>query len=126
MDAGRFFATESDVFYTRIIRTDLDLPGVVASSGTPALAERLQAYGAVSTAIEYAAHERDLVEIALLRGSITESDFGQTSALVAQQRQALADFQRSATPAAYHRLDNALAKAQNSLIDRYAATSATC
>ena len=119
VDAGRYFATESDVFYTRVIRTDLDLPGVVASSGTPALAERLQAYGAVSTAIEYAAHERDLVEIALLRGSITESDFGQTSALVAQQRQALSDFQRNATPSAYNGLDNALAKSQNSLIDRY-------
>ena len=35
IDAGRFFATEADVFYTKVIRADLDLPGVIASSAPP-------------------------------------------------------------------------------------------
>ena len=118
VDAGRFFATESDVFYSKIIRTDLDLPGVVAASGTTALAQRLQAYEAVSTAIEYASHERDLVETALLRGSITEVDFAQAAALVSQQRAALADFQRNAPAATFAALDDALASAENSEIDK--------
>ena len=119
VDAGRFFATETDVFYSRIIRADLDLPGVVAASGTTALAQRLQAYQAVSSAIEYASHERDLVESALLRGSLTEADFAQSAALVAQQRAALADFQRNASAVTYAHLDNALVNAENSKIDRF-------
>src|SRR4051794_33668192 len=118
VDAGRFFATETDVFYSKVIRTDLDLPGVVASSGTTALAQRLQAYEAVSTAIEYASHERDIVETALLRGTLTEADFAQAAALVSQQRAAIADFQRNADAATYAHLDNALAGAQNYEIDQ--------
>jgi HAMP domain-containing protein len=118
VDAGRFFTTETDVFYSKVIRTDLDLPGVVASSGTSALAQRLQAYEAVSTAIEYASHERDIVETALLRGTLTEADFGQAAAMVSEQRTALADFQRNADAATYARLDNALAAAENYEIDQ--------
>ena len=118
VDAGRFFTTETDVFYSKVIRTDLDLPGVLASSGTPALAQRLQAYEAVSTAIEYASHERDIVETALLRGTMTEADFAQAAALVSQQRSSLADFQRSAPPAAFATLSDALASAQNTEIDK--------
>ena len=102
VDAGRFFATEADVFYTKVIRADLDLPGVIAASGTTELAQRLQAYPALSSAIEYAAHERDLVEVALLRGTLTEADFALSSALVAQQRQALQDFQRDAPGRVLH------------------------
>ena len=117
VDAGRFFATEADVFYTRVIRTDLDLPGVVASSGTTELAQLLQAYQALSSGIEYSSHERDLVEVALVRGTLTEADFAQTSALTAQQRQALQDFQRNA-PLAFPRLDNALAKSEVFEIDQ--------
>ena len=117
VDAGRFFATEADVFYTRVIRTDLDLPGVVASSGTTELAQLLQAYQALSSGIEYSSHERDLVEVALVRGTLTEADFAQTSALTAQQRQALQDFQRDA-PLAFPRLDNALAKSEVFEIDQ--------
>src|SRR4051812_32948026 len=118
IDHQRFFATEADVFYGKIIRVDLDLPGVIASSGTPELAQRLQAYGAISSAIEYAAHERDLVEVGLLRGTLTEADFAQSAALVAQQRQSLQDFQRNAPADAFHRLDNALAKSEVAEIDQ--------
>ncbi len=118
VDAGRYFATEADVFYTKVIRADLDLPGVIASSGTPELAQRLQAYSALSSAIEYAAHERDLVEVALLRGTLTEADFALSSALVAQQRQALQDFQRDAPSLFFARLDNALAKSEVFEIDQ--------
>ncbi len=118
IDAGRFFTTETDVFYTRVIRTDLDLPGVIAPSGTSALAQRLQAYEAVSTAIEYASHERDIVETALLRGSLTEADFAQSAALVSETRGALADFQRNADAATYGHLDDQLAAAQNFEIDQ--------
>ena len=118
IDRQRFYATEADVFYGKIIRVDLDLPGVIASSGTPELAQRLQAYGAISSAIEYAAHERDLVEVGLLRGTLTEADFAQSAALVAQQRQSLQDFQRNAPATAFHRLDNALAKSEVADIDQ--------
>ena len=66
IDARRFFTTEADVFYGKVIRTDLDLPGVIALSGTTELGQRLRAYEALSSAIEYASHERDIVEVALL------------------------------------------------------------
>jgi len=118
IDAGRFFATETDVFYTRVIQADLDLPGVVAASSTPELARRLQAYQALSSTIEYAAHERDLVEVALLTGTVNEAEFAQAAALVAQQRQALQDFQAKADTDVYARLDNALARADNSEVDQ--------
>jgi signal transduction histidine kinase len=118
IDHQRFFATEADVFYSKTIRVDLDLPGVIASSGTPELAQRLQAYGAISSAIEYAAHERDLVEVGLLRGTLTEADFAQSAALVAQQRQSLQDFQRNAPADGFHRLDDGLAKSEVTEIDQ--------
>ena len=118
VDAGRFFATEADVFYTKTIRTDLDLPSVVATSGTTELAQRLQAYEALSSAIEYASHERDLVEAALLRGTMTESDYALGAALVTQQRQGLQDFQRDAPTFVFTRLDNALAESQVFEIDQ--------
>ena len=83
IDAGRFFATETDVFYGKVIRTDLDLPGVIATVRH----RRRWPSGCRPTrrcpaAIEYASHERDLVEVALLRGTLTEADFAQASALV--------------------------------------------
>ncbi|MGH8969521.1 MAG: nitrate- and nitrite sensing domain-containing protein [Actinomycetes bacterium] len=118
IDQERFYATEADVFYTNVIQTDLQLPGIVASSGTPELAARLRAHEALSSAIEYAAHERDLVQVAHLRGGIYEVDFAQASALVAQQRQALQTFQQVAPAAAFARLDGALADADNFAIDQ--------
>lgn len=118
IDAGRFYATETDVFYTKVIRADLDLPGVVAASSTPELGRRLQAYQALSSTIEYAAHERDLVEVALLTGTVNEAEFAQAAALVAQQRQALQDFQAKADGDVYARLDNALARADNFEVDQ--------
>ena len=117
IDAGRFFATEADVFYGRVIRADLDLPGVVAASGSGDLARSLQAYQALSTTIEHAAHERDLVEVALLTGRINESRFAQASARVVQQRQSLQDFQAKAPAASFARLDNALTRADNFAVD---------
>ena len=117
IDTGRFFATETDVFYARVIRADLDLPGVVAASGTPALAGTLQAYQALSSAIEYAAHERDLVGVALLSGTINEVEFAQAAALVAEARQAMQDFRAKAPVDAFRRLDNGLAEADNAGID---------
>ena len=85
-------------------------PGVVASSGTTALAQRLQAYQALSSAIEYASHERDLVETALAPRHLDRGRLrARLGALVAQQRQALQT--SSATPRTpYARLDNALAE----------------
>ena len=67
IDAGRFFATETDVFYGKIIAADLQLPGVISASASPELAQRLQAEEALSTAMEYASHERDLVLLGLPR-----------------------------------------------------------
>jgi signal transduction histidine kinase len=118
IDAGRFYATETDVFYGKIIATDLQLPGVIAASASPDLAQRLQAYGALSTAIEYAAHERDLVELAYLDGTLNEAQFAQATALVAQQRQSLQDFQRSAPPALYAALDTKLAASDVGQLDK--------
>jgi hypothetical protein len=86
--------------------------------GTPELAQRLQAYGAISSAIEYAAHERDLVEVGLLRGTLTEADFAQSAALVAQQRQSLQDFQRNAPAAASTGSTTLLAKSEVAEIDQ--------
>jgi signal transduction histidine kinase len=118
IDAGRYFATETDVFYTKVIRTDLELPSVVAASGTPELARALRAYEALSSAIEYAAHERDLVEVSLLAGSMNEAVFAQTAALVAQQRESLQDFKAAAPADTFRRLDNALAAADNYEVDQ--------
>ncbi|MCY7372207.1 MAG: nitrate- and nitrite sensing domain-containing protein, partial [Spirochaetaceae bacterium] len=118
IDAERFFATETDVFYAKVIRADLELPGRIAGSGTPELAADLQAFAALSSAIEYASHERDVVEIALLAGSLNEAEFAQTSALLAQQRQSLLDFQGSAAPPVFSRLDAKLAQADNYEIDQ--------
>jgi hypothetical protein len=70
VDAGRFFATETDVFYTRVIRTDLELPGVLAATGTADLGSILKAYQSLSRTIEFASHERDLVEQALTTGAL--------------------------------------------------------
>ncbi|MGH8892724.1 MAG: sensor histidine kinase [Actinomycetes bacterium] len=118
IDGQRFFATETDVFYGKVIRADLDLPGVIAASGTPGLAQSLQAYGALATTIEYASHERDLVEVALLGGSLNEAEFAQVSALFAQQRQSLQDVQAKAPADAFAALDAALARADNRAVDR--------
>ena len=118
IDAGRFFATEADVLYGKVIRADLDLPGVVAASGTADLARALQAYQALSTAVEYAAHERDLVQVALVAGSMNEVEYAQAVALVAQQRQSLQDFRAKADGGLYSRLDTGLAGADNAGIDR--------
>ena len=89
-------AGETDAAYGRIISNDLQLPGAIAASASPELAQRLQALVALSTAIESASHERDLIELALPRGTITEAEFGPGEALIAQQGQSLQDFQRSA------------------------------
>ena len=118
VDAERFYTTEADVFYAKVIRADLDLPGVIAASGTPELAQGLQAYAALSGAIEYAAHERDLVEVSLISGSINEAVFAQTAALVAQQRQALLDFQAKSPAEVFQRLDEQLAGADNYGVDQ--------
>ena len=118
IDAGRFFATETDVFYGRVIRTDLELPGVLATDGTADLGETLEAYQALSRTIEFASHERDLVQLALDSGAINEAGFAQASALVAQQRDALQDFQGAASPQTFARLDEDLAGAQNYEIDQ--------
>ena len=68
VDAGRFFATETDVFYSKVIRTDLDLPGVLATTGTrrPGLRPS-RPTSRCPAAIEYASHERDLVELGARR-----------------------------------------------------------
>ncbi|HEU4912521.1 MAG TPA: nitrate- and nitrite sensing domain-containing protein [Actinomycetes bacterium] len=118
VDAERFYTTEADVFYAKVIRADLDLPGVIAASGTPELAQGLQAYEALSSAIEYAAHERDLVEVSLISGSMNEAVFAQTAALVAQQRQALLDFQAKSPAEVFQRLDEQLAGADNYGVDQ--------
>ncbi|MDQ1617783.1 MAG: hypothetical protein QOE19_352, partial [Actinomycetota bacterium] len=118
IDSQRFFETDTDVFYGRIIATDLQLPGAVAASATTELAQRLQAYGALSTTIEHASHERDLVQLAYLSGTLNEAEFGQASARVAQQRQSLLDFQRFAPPALFSLLDNRLAKSDVFGIDQ--------
>jgi len=118
IDAGRFFATETDVFYGKVIRTDLELPGVLAADGTADLGRTLEAYQALSRTIEFASHERDLVQLALDTGAINEAGFAQASALVAQQREAVQDLQGAASPETYLRLDNELAKAQNYEIDQ--------
>ena len=68
---------------------------------------------ALSTAIESASHERDLIELAYLDGTITEAEFGQVSALIAQQGQSLQDFQRSAPIQLYVSLDGELQAADN-------------
>jgi len=96
IDAGTLPAGETDAAYGRIISNDLQLPGAIAASASPELAQRLQALVALSTTIESASHERDLIELAYLDGTITEAEFGQVSALIAQQGQSLQDFQRSA------------------------------
>ena len=118
IDAGRFFATETDVFYGKVIRTDLELPGVLATDGTADLGQTLEAYQALSRTIEFASHERDLVQLALDTGAINEAGFAQASALVAQQREALQDFQGAASPQTFSRLDDDLAEAQNYEIDQ--------
>ncbi|MGZ4639917.1 MAG: nitrate- and nitrite sensing domain-containing protein, partial [Actinomycetes bacterium] len=118
IDARRFYSTETDVFYGKVIATDLQLPGALATSATPQLAQRLQAYAALSSTIEYASHERDLVEIAYLEGNLNESEFAQASALVAQQRQSLQDFQRAAPPQLFRVLDNRLAKSDVYTVDQ--------
>ena len=114
IDAQRFYGTESDVFYSKVIATDLQLPGAIAASAAPELAQRLKAYEALSAAIEYASHERDVVELAYLDGTLNEADFAQTSALVAQQRQSLQEFQRSAPAELFTALDGRLARATSS------------
>ena len=118
IDAKRFFATETDVLYSKAIRVDLDLPASIASSGTQELAQNLQAYQALSSSIEYAAHERDLVRVALVSGSLNEAEFAQATAMVAQQRQSLQDVKATADAALYSRLDNGLAGAANYEIDQ--------
>jgi len=118
IDDQRLPATEADAVYTKIIRVDLDLPSVIASAATPELAQRLQAHGAISAAIEYAAHERDLVEGGLLTGTLSDAEFAQSAALVAQQRQSLQDFLRNAPATAYHQLDKALARSEVAEIKR--------
>ncbi|MBA2769231.1 MAG: nitrate- and nitrite sensing domain-containing protein, partial [Sporichthyaceae bacterium] len=118
IDEEQFFATEADVFYGKVIRADLDLPGVVAASGTADLARALQAYQALSATVEYAAHERDLVQVALVAGSMNEVEYAQAVALVAQQRQSLQDFQAKADGELYAHLDSGLADADNVGIDQ--------
>jgi Nitrate and nitrite sensing/HAMP domain len=117
IDAGRFFSTETDVFYGKIIATDLQLPGVIAASASPELAQRLQAEGSLSTTIEYASHERDLIQLAYLKGTVNEAEFGQASALAAQQRVSLQDFERSAPAGLFSALDTKLAASDVTQLD---------
>ena len=118
IDAGRFFATEADVFFSRVISADLDLPGVVAATASSELSSLLQAYQSLSMAIEFTAHERDLVEVALLTGSLNEADYARTVGLYAQQRETLQDFQTKAPPALWNDLNERLAQASNFQIDQ--------
>jgi signal transduction histidine kinase len=111
IDAGRMHTSQADLFYGRLIGTDLQLPGVISVSASPKLAQRLLAEQALSTAIESASHERDLIELAYLDGTINEAEFGQVSTLIAQQNQSLQDFQRSSPPALFTTLDTELAAA---------------
>ena len=118
IDAGHFDAIQADAFYAKTIATDLQLPGVIAASASPQLAQRLQAEEALSTTIEYASHERDLVELAYLDGRVTQAEFGQASALAAQQSQSLQDFQRSAPNELFVGLDAELAAADSAQLNR--------
>jgi signal transduction histidine kinase len=111
IDAGRLHTTQADLFYGKVISTDLQLPGVISVSASPELAQRLLAEQALSTGIESASHERDLIELAFLDGTVNEAEFGQVSTLIAQQNQSLQDFQRSAPPALFAALDTELAAA---------------
>jgi anti-sigma regulatory factor (Ser/Thr protein kinase) len=117
IDRHVFFGTEADTFYTHVIQTDLRLPGVLAESGTAELGSRLRAYQALSSVIEYAAHERDILGLAYLRGSILQADYAKVAGLAAQQRQILQDFQQVATPAVVNALDGSLVRAQNQAVD---------
>jgi signal transduction histidine kinase len=117
IDRKVFFTTEADTFYTRVIQTDLLLPGVVADSGSSELGQRLRAYQALSASIEYAAHERDILEMAYLNGRILQADFAKLAGLSAQQRQALQDFQQVAPRPLVTSLDASLVKAQNFAVD---------
>jgi Nitrate and nitrite sensing/HAMP domain len=96
IDSGTLPTADSDAAYGKIIANDLQLPGAIAGSASPELAQRLQAEQALSTTIESASHERDLIELAYLDGKVTEAEFGQVSTLIAQQTQSLQDFQRLA------------------------------
>ena len=118
IDEGRFYATEADVFYSRVIRADLALPGVLATtSSEPELGRRLIAYTSVADMVEYASHERDLVQGALLAGRLYEGEYAQISAYIAQQRQSLQDFQAKAPEKFFRQLDEELATADNRTID---------
>jgi signal transduction histidine kinase len=111
IDAGRLHTSQADLFYGNVISTDLQLPGTISVSASPKLAQRLLAEQALSTAIESASHERDLIELAFLDGTVNEAEFGQVSTLIAQQNQSLQDFQRSAPPELFAALDTELAAA---------------
>jgi hypothetical protein len=111
IDAGRLHTSQVDLFYGRVISTDLQLPGVISASASPKLAQRLLAELALSTAIDSASHERDLIELAYLDGTVNEAEFGQVSTLIAQQNQSLQDFQRSAPPELSAVLESKLAAA---------------
>jgi HAMP domain-containing protein len=98
--------------YDRSIATDLGLDSVVADvAGDQQLARSVRAYGALSTAIEANAQERDLLYGAYSRQRMDDSTYQQFAALVGQQNLQLATFRQLSTSDARFALDKALAQA---------------
>ncbi len=110
-------AAEAGAFYGKVIQTDLALPGAVAESGSPELAARLRAYGVLSATIEYAAHERDLLEISYLRGKLLTPDYAELVALGVQQDQALTQFAQVAPTVLATSLARTLDRADNAGVE---------
>ena len=128
IDAGRFFATEADVFYGKIIAADLQLPGVIAASASPELAQRLQA--------ERGAVDRHRVRLTRARpgrarlprrhGQPRRSS-GRPAPSSRSRRQSLQDFQRLGTRRALRRRwTRKLAAPTSPARTGRAATSPTC
>ncbi|HEU4674355.1 MAG TPA: nitrate- and nitrite sensing domain-containing protein [Motilibacteraceae bacterium] len=98
--------------YDRSIATDLGLASVVADvAGDQQLARSVRAYGALSTAIEANAQERDLLYSAYSRQRMDDSTYQQFASLLGQQNLQLATFRQLSSTDARFALDKALAQA---------------